>query len=161
MNSISYIYPSEYLSAQLVFFGYPRGPLTLVRSVVRSVLAYCCALVRFFPSKSRCVINLSARGPVLTSSTCPFFTFYDWIGLLFTTCLLVVYLLGGFLFVVFRCSQLVTVDSKVKRNLKTGNSELPRPSTHLRTPMIEFETEAIHVTVTFLRFFGLRGLCVG
>ena len=43
----------------------------------------------------------------------------------------------------------------------SGNSELPRPSTHLKPPMPEFETEANLVTVTFfLRIFtGLRIGC--
>ena len=80
---------------------------------------------------------------------------------MFTTCTLDLEIIRGSLIVALRSGQFVTADSKVKRNLNTENSELPRPSTHLRTPMIEFETEAIHVTVTLLRFFGLRGLRVG
>ena len=84
-----------------------------------------------------------------------------WMAFLFTTRILDLEFLSGSLIVALCGVQHITVDSKVKRNLNTENSELPRPSTHLRTPTIEFETEAIQVTITFLCFFGLRGLRVG
>ena len=67
---------------------------------------------------------------------------------LFTVCNLDLDILSGSLIVALCSYQLVTVDSKVERKLNMENSELPRPSTHLRIPMIEIETEAIQVTVT-------------
>ena len=67
---------------------------------------------------------------------------------LFATCILDLEISRGSLSVDFRSWQLVTVDKNVERNMNTENSELPRPSTHLTTPMSKFETEAILVTVT-------------
>ena len=80
---------------------------------------------------------------------------------LFTTCILDLEIFRGSLSVDLCSCQLVTVDKNVERNMNAENSELPRPSKRLKTPMSKFETEAILVTVTFLRFFGLRGLRVG
>ena len=67
---------------------------------------------------------------------------------LFTTCILDLEIPGRSLIVTLCGGQFVTVDSKVKRNLNAENSELPRPSQRLKTPLGEFETEAILATVT-------------
>ena len=85
--------------------------------------------------------------------------FCDWMAFLFTTCILDLEFLSGSLLVALCGVQHITADSKVKRNLNTENSELPRPSTHLRIPMIEIETEAIHVTVTFCAFWMVWIVC--
>ena len=58
--------------------------------------------------------------------------FCGWMAFLFTTRILVLEFLSGSLIVALRSVQPVTVDSKVKRNLNTDNSELPRPSNCLR-----------------------------
>ena len=90
---------------------------------------------------------------MITPPTCPFSKFFWLTGFafLFTGCILDLDILSGSLSVSFCSPQLVIVDSKVKRNLIEENSELPRPSTHLRIPMFEIETEAFHVTITYFR----------
>ena len=154
MNSISYKYPSDTCQSN---WSFDRILCALFAQIEKcqqfnlrgvNILVYWCAIVRICSHKSRSVNKFPTRGLALTPSACPFSFFRDWICLLFTTCLLDLDLLGGSLFVAFCSCQLVTVDSKVKRNLKTENSELPRPSTLLITPMIEVEPEAIYVAVT-------------
>ena len=104
------------------------------------------------------------RGLGFTPSAGPLFSFCLVAGgaSLFTVRILDLDILSGSLTVALCSFQLVTVDSKVKRNLNTENSELPRPSTHLRIPMIEFETEGLHVTVTCfcaLSFWNVWTVC--
>ena len=125
MNSISYKYPSEYLSEQLVLLA---SPSCLFNPSEKRFGLLLCLCYEFSARIEMCKHTLN-QGSGAHTAHLPDFPFNDWICLLFTTCLLVLYLLGGSLSVVFRCSQLVTVDSQVKRNLTTENSELPRPST--------------------------------
>ena len=67
---------------------------------------------------------------------------------LFTTCILDLEIFRGSLIVDLFGRQLVSVDKNVEKNMTEGNSELPRPSQRLKTPMSGFETEAILATVT-------------
>ena len=88
--------------------------------------------------------------------------FCGWMAFLFTTRILVLEFLSGSLIVALRSVQPVTVDSKVKRNLNTDNSELPRPSNCLRLQWSKWnDSHPCHCNAILFFFRNIVGVLCG